>query len=65
MGLPQPIPHMSLDEFTEWVLTQDRKYEYYKGEIFDVYAKEGAKADHNRIAGSVFAALHSALKGKP
>ena len=65
MGLPQPIPHMSLDEFTEWVLTQDRKYEYYKGEIFDVYAMAGAKADHNRIAGNVFAALHSALKGKP
>ena len=65
MGLPQPIPQMSLDQFTEWVLTQDRKYEYYKGEVFDVYAMAGAKADHNRIAGNVFAALHTTLKGKP
>ena len=65
MGLPQPIPHMSLDEFTDWALTQDRKYEYYKGEIFDVYAMAGAKADHNVIAGNVFAALHGLLKGRP
>lgn len=65
MGLPQPVPHMSLDEFTDWVLTQEGKYEYYKGEIFDVYAMAGAKADHNRIAGNVFATLHAALKGKP
>ena len=65
MGLPQPIPHMSLDQFTEWVLTQDRKYEYYKGEVFDVYAMAGAKADHNRVAGNVFAAFHAFLKGKP
>ena len=55
---------MSLDQFSEWVLTQERKYEYYKGEVFDVYAMAGAKADHNRVAGNVFAALHSGLKGK-
>lgn len=65
MGLPQPIPHMSLDEFTEWVLTQDRKYEYYKGEIFDVYAMAGAKANHNLAAINVAAALHAHLKGQP
>lgn len=65
IGPPQPIPHVSLDEFTVWVLTQDRKYEYYKGEVFDVYAMAGAKADHNRVAGNVFAALHSLLKGNP
>lgn len=64
MGLPQPIPHMSLDEFTEWVLTQDRKYEYYKGEVFDVYAMAGAKANHNLVAINVAAALHGHLKGK-
>ena len=65
MGLPQPIPRMSLDEFTDWALTQDRKYEYYKGEIFDVYAMAGAKADHNVIALNVAAALHGLLKGRP
>ena len=65
MGLPQPIPRMSLDEFTDWALTQDRKYEYYKGEIFDVYAMAGAKADHNVIALNVAAALHGLLKARP
>ena len=64
MGLPQPIPRMSLDEFTDWALTQDRKYEYYKGEIYDVYAMAGAKADHNVIALNVFAALHGLLKAR-
>lgn len=64
MGLSQPIPHMSLDEFTEWALTQDQKYEYYKGEIFDVYAMAGAKADHNLVALNVAAALHSHLQGR-
>lgn len=65
MGQPQSVAKMSLDEFCEWVLTQERKYEYYKGEIFDVYAMAGAKALHNTVAGNVFAALHSALRGKP
>ena len=64
MGLPQPIPRMSLDEFSDWALTQDGKYEYYKGEIFDVYAMAGAKADHNVIALNVAAALHGLLKGR-
>ena len=64
MGLPQPIPRMSLDEFTDWALTQDRKYEYYKGEVFDVYAMAGAKADHNVIALNVAAALHGLLKAR-
>jgi Uma2 family endonuclease len=65
MGQPQPVEKMSLDEFCEWVLTQDRKYEMYRGEIFDVYAMAGAKAAHNTVAGNVFAVLHSALRGKP
>lgn len=65
MGQPQSVAKKSLDEFCEWVLTQERKYEYYKGEIFDVYAMAGAKALHNTVAGNVFAALHSALRGKP
>ena len=62
MGLPQPIPHMTLDGFTEWVLTQDREYEYYKGQIFDVYGMEGAKVNHNLVAINVAAALHAHLK---
>lgn len=65
MGPPKPVEKMSLDEFCEWVLTQDRKYEMYRGEIFDVYAMAGAKAAHNTVSGNVFAVLHTALRGKP
>ena len=47
------------------MLTQDRKYEYYQGEIFDVYAMAGAKAADNTFALNVGAALNNALRGKP
>ncbi len=56
---------MTLDEFCAWVLTQDRKYEYYKGEVFDVYAMAGAKAAHNTVTLNVGSALNTALRGKP
>jgi len=65
MGEPQPVTKMTLDEFCDWVLTQECKYEYYKGEVFDVYATAGVKAAHNIVSGNVFAALHAALRGKP
>ena len=69
MGSPQPIPPMSLDEFTDWALTQDRKYEYYKGVVRDVYPDDGVAlpdnpAAHNTVAGNVLAALHGLLKGR-
>ena len=66
MGLPQLEHRMSFDEFIEWTQTfegQQGKYEWYKGEIFDVHAMAGARSDHNRIAGNVFAALHTHLAG--
>jgi Uma2 family endonuclease len=65
MGQPQPVGKMSLDEFCEWVRTQDRKYEMYRGEIFDVYAMAEAKAAHNTVALNVGSALNNALRGKP
>ncbi len=65
MGPPQPVEKMSLDQFCEWVLTQDRKYEMYRGEIFDVYAMAGAKAAHNTVTLNVGAALNNALRGNP
>lgn len=61
MGTVRTIPQMTLDEFCDWVLTQDRKYEYYKGEVFDVYAK----AAHNTVTLNVGSALNAALRGKP
>ena len=65
MGIVRTIPQMTLDEFCDWVLTQDRKYEYYKGEVFDVYAMAGAKAAHNTVTLNVGSALNAALRGKP
>ena len=60
---------MSLDEFTDWALTQDRKYEYYQGVVRDVYPDDGVAlpdnpAARNTVAGNVFAALHGLLKGR-
>ena len=68
MGLPQPVQRMSFEEFAEWALSsegQQGKYEYHRGEIFDVYAMAGARAAHNEIALNVAASLHAQLKGKP
>lgn len=65
MGTVRTIPQMTLDEFCDWVLTQDRKYEYYKGEVLDVYAMAGAKAAHNAVTLNVGSALNAALRGKP
>ncbi len=68
MGLPQPVHRMSFDEFAEWALSAEGqlgKYEYHQGEIFDVSAMAGARAQHNEIAGNVFASLHAQLRGKP
>ena len=68
MGLPRPVQRMSFEEFAEWALSsegQQGKYEYHRGEIFDVYAMAGARAAHNEIALNVAASLHAQLKGKP
>ena len=51
-----PEEYLTLEE------KADYKSEYYDGEIF---AMAGASTNHNRIAGNVFAALHTAFKGKP
>ena len=64
-GTTETVEKMSLDQFCEWALTQDRKYEMYRGEIFDVYAMAGAKAAHNIVTLNVGAALNNALRGKP
>ncbi len=45
---------------TEAVAEKTPYLEYYDGEIF---AMTGASFNHNLIAGIIFAALHSALRG--
>jgi len=48
-------------EYLETEETGDIRHEYLDG---DLYAMADTTADHNRIAGDIFAALHSHLRGK-
>ncbi len=50
-----PAEYLALEE------SADHKSEYYDGEIF---ATSGGSANHNRIAGNIFAALNTAFKRK-
>lgn len=52
---------LSIEEYLEMENAAVDKYEYYRGEIF---AMSGAKVQHNIIAGNLYAALHTKLKGK-
>lgn len=62
MPLAENRAKMSREEYLVWEETQLEKHEYVAGEIF---CHAGARKDHNLAAGNIFAALHTALKGKP
>lgn len=53
---------MSPEAYLEWQLHQEVRHEYLAGEV---HMMGGASADHNRISGNIFAALHSHLLGSP
>jgi Uma2 family endonuclease len=55
---PEPI---SVEEYLEGERLSEVRHEYVAGYV---YAMAGASDDHNRIAGNIFSALHSALRGK-
>jgi Uma2 family endonuclease len=50
----------SLDDFMCWEAEQSERHEYTNGEVF---AMTGARDSHNTIAGNLFMALRSALRG--
>lgn len=56
------ILHYSVDHYLERELESEGRNEYVNGEIL---AMTGASAAHNLIAGSLFSALHSHLRGSP
>lgn len=58
----QSLHQISEQDYLDGELLADHKSEYIDGEI---YAMSGASANHNRIAGNAYAALHAHLKGKP
>jgi len=62
MGIPEEIPFMSVDEYLVGERESDVRHEYVGG---TVYAMSGASEAHNLIAGNLFAALHTHLRGGP
>jgi Uma2 family endonuclease len=61
MQAAQRTAHLSAPEYLEDELHSEIRHEYLGG---DVYAMAGASAEHNLIAGNIFAALHPHLRGK-
>ena len=53
---------MGLEAFLDWENRQSARHEFYRGEVF---AMVGARRVHGIVAGNVFAALKSRLKGTP
>lgn len=52
----------TIEEYLEMENAATEKHEYYQGEIF---AMSGAKVQHNRITGNLYANLWNKLKGNP
>src|SRR3954464_420116 len=52
---------VTIAEYLEMENAATEKNEYYKGDIF---AMSGAKYQHNLVAGNIYTALRSVLKGK-
>lgn len=50
------------EDFLEWESRQDERWEFIAGRI---KMMAGGSADHNLIAGNIFALLHAALRGSP
>jgi len=53
---------MTPEEYLAFERASDTKHEYFDGEIV---AMTGAKENHNRIAGSAYAALYAQLRKRP
>jgi Uma2 family endonuclease len=54
--------YLSPEQYLEIERKAERKSEYYNGEMF---AMAGARPDHVRIVGNVFANLHNQLRRRP
>jgi Uma2 family endonuclease len=54
--------YLSEQDYLDAEKVSDVKHEYFDGEIF---AMSGAKANHQRVTGNVFAELRQHLKGTP
>jgi Uma2 family endonuclease len=62
MSTAEKLSLVSVEDYLERELISPIKHEYMGGVI---HAMAGARNVHNDIAGNVFAALHTRLRGKP
>jgi len=62
MGLPQPAPRFSIDDYMAWEAEQAERHEYLNGEVF---AMTGARDAHNTIALNIASQLREKLRGSP
>lgn len=57
-----PEPRYTFEEYLERERKAEFRSEFYRGQIF---AMAGGSPRHNRIAGNIFAGLHTRLRGTP
>lgn len=62
MNLPAQKPYFDAQSYLDWEAEQTEKHEYWAGEVF---AMAGASDAHVTIAGNVYIALRSHLRGSP
>jgi len=61
IATPQQPPKMSFEDYLEWELQQDIRYEYVNGEVF---AMTGGTIPHNDIALNLYTALRPHLRSR-
>lgn len=61
IAIPQQPQKMTVEEYLEWELQQDVRYEYVNGEVF---AMTGGTIPHNDIALSFYRALYPHLRSR-
>ena len=62
MNLPQRQPRFDDQAYLDWEAQQAEKHEYLDGEVF---AMAGASDAHVTVAGNLFMALRTHLRGGP
>ena len=62
MGLPESVGQLDFPAYLIWEAEQQERHEYHLGEVF---AMVGARIPRNTVAGNIFAALKSGLRGTP
>ena len=63
MGVPQAIHRMTAEQFSVWELDEPERHEFFRGEVFRVFAMGGARREHVRVSGNCFVALDRHLRG--